>query len=90
MLSRPVPPADLLKAKNRIETAFWRGLTSSEGRANQLGEFEVVAGDYRKLLTRSQEIASVTAEDVLRVARAYLAGPARITAIARPKPAGRS
>ena len=37
------------QGQNRIETAFWRALASSEGRANQLGEFEVVAGDYRKL-----------------------------------------
>jgi zinc protease len=90
LVDRPVPEADLTKAKNRIETAFWRGLASSEGRANQLGEFEVVAGDYRKLFARAEEIARVTADDVQRVARSYLGGKARVVAVARPKPSRRS
>ena len=54
----PPSEADLTKAKNRIETAFWRALASSEGKASQLGEFDVVAGDYRKLLERAVEIAA--------------------------------
>src|SRR5262249_2600760 len=64
LLREPPSEADLTKAKNRIETAFWRGLTSSEGKANQLGEFDVVAGDYRQLLSRAEEIGKVTAADV--------------------------
>jgi predicted Zn-dependent peptidase len=63
-------------------------LASSEGRANQLGEFDVVAGDYRKLFSRADEIARVTAADVQRVARAYLGGKGRVVAVARPKAAG--
>jgi zinc protease len=83
----PVSEQELRKAKNRLETAFWRGLSSSEGRASQVGEFDVVAGDYRKLLSRAEEIARVTAEDVRRVAEVYLAPRARSVVVARPKPA---
>jgi zinc protease len=84
----PVTAADLDKAKNRIETAFWRLLASSEGKASQLGEFDVVAGDYRRLLQRADEIRAVTAEDVQRAASAYLAGPHAVI-VARPKPDNR-
>jgi zinc protease len=89
LAARPLGEDDLTKAKNRIETAFWRGLGSSEGRANQLGEFEVVAGDYRKLLTRAEEIAAVTAAEVQAAARSYLAGEARVVLVAKPKPPAR-
>ncbi|HEY0713028.1 MAG TPA: pitrilysin family protein [Polyangia bacterium] len=81
----PVTDADLTKAKNRIETAFWRGLSSSEGKANQLGEFDVVTGDYRHLFKRADEIRDVTAADVQRAAETYLLA-ARAVVIARPKP----
>jgi zinc protease len=79
-----VTPADLDKAKNRIETAFWRVLASSEGKASQLGEFDVVTGDYRHLFKRADEIRAVTADDVRRAAADYLTGP-RAVMIARPK-----
>jgi zinc protease len=88
LTTKEVSAGDLTKAKNRIETAFWRGLSSSEGKANQLGEFDVVAGDYRKLLGRAEEIAAVSAADVLRVARDYLGGRARVVMVARPKSKG--
>jgi predicted Zn-dependent peptidase len=88
VIDQQVGEADLRKARNRMETAFWQGLASSEGRANQLGEFEVVAGDYRKLFSRPEEIGRVTAADVQRVAKAYLGGKGRVVAVARPKAAG--
>jgi zinc protease len=80
----PVTAADLDKAKNRIETAFWRLLASSEGKASQLGEYDVVTGDYRRLFQRAEEIRAVTAEDVRKAAAEYLIGP-RAIIVARPK-----
>jgi zinc protease len=82
----PPSEADLGKAKNRMETAFWRALAGSEGKASELGEFEVVTGDYRKLLERPAEIGRVSAEDVQRAAARYLAGQPRSVVIARPAP----
>ncbi len=79
-----VTDADLDKAKNRIETAFWRVLASSEGKASQLGEFDVVTGDYRRLFQRADEIRQVSADDVRRAADDYFSG-ARAVIVARPK-----
>jgi len=84
--SEAVSAAELDKARAQLETAFWRGLTSSEGRAEQLGEFEVCAGDYRKLLERAPEYGKVTAEDLTRVAAAYFTPGARALFVAKPKP----
>jgi zinc protease len=83
---QPVPAAELAKARAQLETTFWRGLTSSEGRADQLGEFEVCAGDYTRLLGRAAEYARVDAQEVRRIARDYFAAGRRSVVIARPKP----
>lgn len=85
LAAAPVSEADLNKAKNRIETAFWRVLASSEGKASQLGEFDVVTGDYRRLFQRADEIRAVTGEDVRKAAADYLVAGPRAVLIARPK-----
>ena len=85
----PVPPAELEKAKARLETGFWRQLSSSHGRAELLGNFEVACGDFRRLFQRAGEYAQVTAADVKRVAAAYLGTGARSIVIARPRTTGR-
>jgi zinc protease len=83
---QPAPAAELNKARAQLETALWRGLTSSEGRAEQLGEFEVCAGDYRRLLARAGDYSRVDASDVRRIARGYFAPGRRSVVIARPRP----
>jgi zinc protease len=81
-----VPAAELSKARMQLETGLWRGLTSSEGRAEQLGEFEICAGDYTQLLRRAAEYGRVGAEEVRRIAREYFAPGRRSVVVARPKP----
>ncbi len=85
-LSRaPIPAAELAKAKLRLETAFWRELTSSHGRADLLGQFEIACGDFRRLFQRADEYARVSAADVRAVAAHYLSG-ARSVVVATPPP----
>ena len=86
MATEPVPGEELDRAKSQLETAFWHGLDSSEGRAEQLGAYEVVAGDFRRLLARAHEYRAVTAADVRRVADGYLRAAGRSIVVARPKP----
>jgi zinc protease len=83
---QPPTPGELDKARVQLETALWRGLTSSEGRADQLGEFELCAGDYRRLLGRAAEYGRVTVDDVRAVARDHFAPGRRSVVIARPRP----
>ncbi|HEV3030581.1 MAG TPA: pitrilysin family protein [Polyangia bacterium] len=85
LAARPVSAAALSKAQARLETAFWRDLASSHGRAERLGEFEIATGDFRRAFARGDELARVTAADVQRVATKYLARGARSVVIARSK-----
>jgi zinc protease len=79
----PLPARELDKAKVRLETAFWQQLDSSHGKAELLGQFEIAAGDFRRLFDRAGEYAAATAKDVQRIAAQYLAGP-RSVVVARP------
>ena len=84
-LSEPVSAVELGAIQNRLETAFWRQLQSSRARAEALGRFEGTTGDFRDLVTRGSAFARVTAEDLRRVARTYLASGARSVVVAHPK-----
>jgi zinc protease len=85
LAARPVDAAEVGKAAARLETAFWRDLGSSHGRAEALGQFEIATGDFRRLFERGREYARVTPADVRRVAERYLAIGARSVVVARPK-----
>ena len=75
--------AELDKAKVRLETAFWRELGSSHGKADLLGQFEIACGDFRRLFGRADEIHRVTAAEVQGIATRYLSGP-RSMVVASP------
>ena len=88
LVGTPVPAAELEKAKARMETGFWRQLSSSHGRAELLGNFDIACGDFRRLFQRAEEYQRVSAADVQRVAAAYFSTGARSVVIARPRAAG--
>ncbi|MCC6849830.1 MAG: insulinase family protein [Deltaproteobacteria bacterium] len=76
---RPPDERELRKAKNLLQADYVRGLSSISGKANQLGFYEVVFGDYREMFEETQRVEAVTAADVQRVARAYLVPSGRTT-----------
>jgi predicted Zn-dependent peptidase len=55
------------------------------GKANQLGFFEVVFGDYRKLFDLEAAWDAVSAADVQRVTATYLITPKRTRVILEPQ-----
>jgi zinc protease len=64
-----VTEAELARAKNQVAAAFWRGVATLDGRAQLLGEYAVLHGDYRKLFAAPAAYERVTAAQVLAVAR---------------------
>jgi zinc protease len=80
-----IPPAALGAVQSRLEAALWEELGSSHGKAEALGEFDVVTGDFRNLLGRAQAFRDLRPADLTRVARRYLEPGARSVVIARPK-----
>ena len=76
--------AELQKAKNKLETRFYRQLQTAQQRAQGLGFWEVTAGDYRRLFTQAERYRDVTLEAVARVAVEVLRPENRTVIHARP------
>ncbi|MCA9539632.1 MAG: apolipoprotein N-acyltransferase [Myxococcales bacterium] len=58
--------AELDKARNRIETRFYRQLQTVSQRAQGLGFWHTTADDFSRLFTIAEAYRAVTAEDVQR------------------------
>ena len=82
-----VPAEELAKAKRQLRAEYVAGLKTVSGKANKLGFFETVFGDYRALFHLEDAWQAVTTDDVQRVARAYLAPTRRTVVVLVPVPA---
>jgi zinc protease len=76
--AEPVTAAELAEAKNELLADALRSRETFDGRAFALGEALVRTGDPRALDKRLAAVGRVTAADVQRVARAYLAPEKRV------------
>jgi predicted Zn-dependent peptidase len=85
--SKPVDERDLARAKRQMRADYVRGLQRVSGKANQLGFFDVVFGDYRAMFALEDQWNAVTAADVQRVAKKYLV-PAKRTVVEVDPPKG--
>ncbi len=89
LASEPVPEAELRKAKNKLAAQLVRDLKTVGGKANQLGFFETVLGDYRAMFGLEAGWEKVDAGAVQRAAAAYLRPAARTVVVLEPVPSGR-
>ena len=62
---------ELQKAKNQVISSYYRSLRSINRRANVIGRYQVLFGDYNKLANVEQEYNKVTAADIQRAAKEY-------------------
>ena len=67
------------KAMNGVRSDFYRGLQTVAGRADQLGTYELLYGDFGKLFTVMDDYAAVKIERVREVAAKYLTGNNKTT-----------
>lgn len=70
-------PAELAKAKNRLETRFYRQLQSAQQRAAGFGYWEVTADHFGHLFHAAEMLEKVGHDDVIEVARDILRPEAR-------------
>lgn len=68
----PVSADELAKVLNNLDAGLVRSLRSNSGLAAQLAYFQIVAKDWRYVLTSRDRIAAVTPADIQRVAARYL------------------
>ena len=69
-----VPEADLERVKAGYETSFYGGLSSVLGKAFQLAQYNIFAGDPGYVAEDIERILAVTEADILRAYETYLAG----------------
>lgn len=74
---------ELEKAKNQLAANFVFGLESVDGLASQIGMAQITQGDPRAWLDAYAAYQAVSADDVVRVAKAYLV-PENLTMVVVP------
>jgi zinc protease len=79
-----VSAAELDKARNFRLMAFWRGLSTINGKARALGEYAVFHGDYARLFDAPADYAAVTPAQVQRLAQRIFRAQNRTTGILQP------
>jgi len=69
--TEPVGERELQKVRNQVAAEFIRGLASNHGLAQQLAYTQALLGDWRYLVTYSDRINSVTAEEIQQTVQRY-------------------
>jgi zinc protease len=72
LAKQPITPEELSRAKNKVSFTFYESLNSNSERANFLGHYEAVAGDFTAGLRLMRKLETVTPEEIQAVARRYL------------------
>ena len=67
--SQPLAPEELQRVKTQARAGLLRNLASNSGMASLLTEYEAKTGSWRNVFTELEEIQSVNAADVQRVAQ---------------------
>lgn len=85
MCKTRVTAIELEKAKNRMELGFLQGMETAGGKAEQLGFYETVLNDAGFVFKRLEQYRSVTADDILEVARRIFVSTSRTVVTVIPK-----
>jgi zinc protease len=84
-----VSARELQKAKNQLLTAHYSQMKTIAGRAQLLGHYETIFGDYNKMFTIDKDYEAVTAADIQRVAKKYFTEKNRTVATLIPEGKGK-
>jgi zinc protease len=80
-----VSARELQKAKNQLLTQHYKQLKTIAGRAQLLGHYDVIFGDYKKTFTVDKDFEAITAADIQRVAKKYFTEKNRTVATLIPE-----
>jgi predicted Zn-dependent peptidase len=80
----PVDSLELEKIKNNLVSDFIWGLYDGLGLADRLAQSQTIAGDWKYLGFLRERMSSVTAADIMRVARQYFTKENRTVAVLVP------
>jgi predicted Zn-dependent peptidase len=77
--------ADLQRARNLNAAAFWRQLSTIDGKAHLLGEYEALRGGWQQLFQAPARHADVTREEIAAAARLVLNSRRRTVGMLLPQ-----
>lgn len=80
--------ADLQRARNLNAAAFWRQLSTIDGKAHLLGEYESLRGGWQQLFEAPARHAAVTRADIAVAARRVLDAHRRTVGMLLPQGVG--
>jgi zinc protease len=81
----PVGDEELERFKSCSETDFWSAMRTFDGRADQLGHYETTLGDFHALFDMNDQLRTIDADDILRVANEYFDASQRTVVVAEPE-----
>ncbi len=79
-----VTEKELERAKNRVEMDYYSSLDTVGGKARALGNYELIAGDYKEAIGLMRRYEKVTVSEIRRVAQTYLVEKNRNMLVAVP------
>jgi zinc protease len=85
LMRKGLTEQELQRAKNILNFSFYEGLSSDSEKANFLGRYSVLAGDFQLGLKQFDQIQKVTPADVQRIAKIYLEPKNRSVIVGQPK-----
>jgi len=85
-----VTEEELAKARNIVLANFWRRLATINGKASQLGNFEVFLGSYERLFDLPDDVEAVTVDALRDVAASVLVPRNATIGVLLPEPASAS
>jgi zinc protease len=85
LASNPVGADELDKVRSVVETDFWSDLEGVDGRAEALGHYQTVLGDYRRLFAMAEALSKVSAADLRRAFAGYLVPEQRSVVVIDPE-----
>jgi zinc protease len=80
-----VSERELQKAKNTALSDFYQSMKTIRDKANLLGYYELIFGDYHRLFNQVDLINRITREDIRRVAQQYFPSRNRTVAVLVPE-----
>jgi predicted Zn-dependent peptidase len=85
LIKEGVTEKELQKVKNQQRVRLYRQLETINGKADNLGTYEVFFGTYQKLFAAPDQFERVSAEDVRRVAGQYFTKANRTVGVLQAK-----
>jgi zinc protease len=79
-----IAPAELDKVRNLVETDFWAELETCDGRAEALGHYQIVHGDFRAMFAVAERLATLDAAAIAAAVRVHLRPDARCQIVVEP------